>query len=41
MEQLRRMWSGRTEDAAHRSRVLWAMRTQSMEFSELNIEYGY
>lgn len=41
MERLRRMWSGRPEDAAHRSAVLRAMRAQSMEFSELNIEYGY
>ena len=41
MEQLRRMWSGRSEDAAHRSSVLRAMRAQSMEFSELNVEYGY
>jgi 2,4-dichlorophenol 6-monooxygenase len=38
---LRRMWSGRPEDAAHRSAALRAIRTQSMEFSELNIEYGY
>jgi 2,4-dichlorophenol 6-monooxygenase len=41
MAQLRRMWSGRPEDAAHRSAVLRAMRAQSMEFSELNVEYGY
>jgi hypothetical protein len=41
MDQLRRMWSGRPEDAAHRSAVLRAMRAQSMEFSELNVEYGY
>jgi 2,4-dichlorophenol 6-monooxygenase len=41
MELLRRMWSGRSEDAAHRSSVLRAMRAQSMEFSELNVEYGY
>ena len=41
MERLRRMWSGRPEDAAHRSAVLRAMRAQSMEFSELNVEYGY
>jgi len=40
MEQLRRMWSGRPEDAAHRAGVLRAMRAQSMEFSELNVEYG-
>ena len=41
MAQLRRMWSGRPEDAAYRSGVLRAMRAQSMEFSELNVEYGY
>ena len=41
MQQLRRMWSGRPQDAGHRSGVLRAMRAQSMEFSELNIEYGY
>ncbi len=34
------MWSGRPEDAGHRSGVLRAMRAQSMEFSELNVEYG-
>ena len=41
MEQLRRVWSGRPEDAEHRSTVLRGMRAQSMEFSELNVEYGY
>jgi 2,4-dichlorophenol 6-monooxygenase len=41
MEHLRRMWSGRPEDAGHRAGVLRAMRAQSMEFSELNVEYGY
>ena len=41
MQQLRRMWSGRPEDAADRSGVLRAMRAQSMEFSELNVEFGY
>lgn len=41
MAQLRRMWSGRPEDAGHRSAVLRAMRAQSMEFSEMNVEYGY
>ena len=35
------VWSGRPEDAGHRSAVLRAMRAQSMEFSELNVEYGY
>jgi 2,4-dichlorophenol 6-monooxygenase len=41
LAQLRRMWSGRPEDAGFRSAVLRAMRAQSMEFSELNVEYGY
>jgi 2,4-dichlorophenol 6-monooxygenase len=41
MAQLRRMWSGRPDDAGHRSDALRAMRAQSMEFSELNVEYGY
>jgi 2,4-dichlorophenol 6-monooxygenase len=41
LAQLGRMWSGRPEDAGHRSAVLRAMRAQSMEFSELNVEYGY
>ena len=41
MELLRRMWSGRPGDAGHRSSVLRLMRAQSMEFSELNVEYGY
>ncbi len=40
MEALRRVWSGRPEDAAHRAQVLRSMRAQSMEFSELNVEYG-
>ena len=38
---LRRMWSGREEDAEHRSAVLRAMRAQSMEFCEHNVELGY
>lgn len=38
---LRRMWSGLPEDAEHRSNVLWMMRMQSMEFNELNVEFGY
>jgi 2,4-dichlorophenol 6-monooxygenase len=41
MQQLRRMWSNRHEDAAHRSTVLRAIRAQSMEFNELNVEFGY
>jgi 2,4-dichlorophenol 6-monooxygenase len=40
-ESLRRMWSGRPEDAQHRSTVLRLIRMQSMEFNELNVEYGY
>jgi len=38
---LRRIWSGRPEDAEHRSAVLRAIRSQSMEFGEHNVEYGY
>jgi 2,4-dichlorophenol 6-monooxygenase len=38
---LERLWSGRTEDAAFRHRALRAIATQSMEFREHNIEYGY
>jgi 2,4-dichlorophenol 6-monooxygenase len=38
---LRRMWSGLPEDAEHRRKVLRMMRTQSMEFNELNVEFGY
>jgi 2,4-dichlorophenol 6-monooxygenase len=38
---LRRMWSGLPEDAEQRSKVLRAMRAQSMEFNELNVEFGY
>jgi 2,4-dichlorophenol 6-monooxygenase len=41
MERLRRVWSARPEDADHRAGVLRMMRAQSMEFSELNVEYGY
>jgi 2,4-dichlorophenol 6-monooxygenase len=41
MALLRRMWSGRPEDAELRSSALRAMRARSMEFSELNVEYGY
>ncbi len=41
MQQLRRVWSGRPEDAEHRSSVLRMMRAQSMEFSELGVEYGF
>ncbi len=38
---LRRIWSGKPEDAEHRSAVLRAIRSQSMEFGEHNVEYGY
>jgi 2,4-dichlorophenol 6-monooxygenase len=38
---VRRLWSGRPEDAEHRSEVLRAIRKQSMEFNELNVELGY
>ncbi len=41
MKQLRRVWSDRPEDADHRLTVLRGIRAQSMEFSELNVEYGY
>ena len=41
MALLSRMWSDRPADAQDRSRVLRSMRAQSMEFSELNVEYGY
>jgi 2,4-dichlorophenol 6-monooxygenase len=41
MDRLRRLWSARPEDAELRSSVLRGMRAQSMEFSELNVEYGY
>ncbi|MBV9423193.1 MAG: FAD-dependent monooxygenase [Solirubrobacterales bacterium] len=41
MERLSRIWSGRPEDAEPRTSVLRGMRAQSMEFSELNVEYGY
>lgn len=41
LELLRRMWSGHQEDAEVCSSVRRMMRAQSMEFSELNVEYGY
>ena len=41
MALLRRVWSDRPDDAEQRSNVLRLMRAQSMEFSELNVEYGY
>jgi len=39
--QLRRIWSGRPEDAMHRRKALRAIRQMSMESNELNVEYGY
>lgn len=41
MERLRCAWSTRSKDADQRARLLRTMRAQSMEFSELNVEYGY
>jgi 2,4-dichlorophenol 6-monooxygenase len=41
LENVRRLWSGRTEDEEYRQDVARAVRTQSMEFSEHNVEYGY
>ncbi|HSD80187.1 MAG TPA: FAD-dependent monooxygenase, partial [Solirubrobacteraceae bacterium] len=41
MALLRRILDGRLEDAEHRSGVLRKIRAQSMEFSELNVEYGF
>jgi 2,4-dichlorophenol 6-monooxygenase len=38
---VQRLWSGRPEDAEHRAAVMLAIRMQSMEFSELNVELGY
>lgn len=38
---LSRLWSGRPEDADHREEVMRTIRAQSMEFSELNVEFGY
>jgi 2,4-dichlorophenol 6-monooxygenase len=40
-QNLRRLWSEHPDDAAHRSAVLRQIRLQSMEFGELNVEYGY
>jgi 2,4-dichlorophenol 6-monooxygenase len=39
--QLRRIWSGKPEDAEHRRAALRAIRRLSMEANELNVEYGY
>jgi 2,4-dichlorophenol 6-monooxygenase len=38
---LKRLWSGLPEDAEHAAEVRRLMRAQSMEFCELNVEYGY
>ncbi len=38
---LRRLWSGRPEDEEHRLEVMKTIRAQSMEFNELNVEFGY
>ncbi|HET7203672.1 MAG TPA: FAD-dependent monooxygenase [Steroidobacteraceae bacterium] len=39
--QMRRIWSGKADDAQHRSRALRGIRRQTMESNELNVEYGY
>ena len=41
LANLRRLWSGEPQDAEHRAAVLRAIRAQSMEFNEHNVEYGY
>jgi 2,4-dichlorophenol 6-monooxygenase len=41
LANLRRVWSTRDEDAAHRSAVLRNVRAASMEFGEHNVELGY
>ena len=41
LASLRRLWSGRSEDAEHRAEVMRHIRAQSMEFGELNVELGY
>jgi 2,4-dichlorophenol 6-monooxygenase len=38
---LRRLWSGEPQDAEHRAAAQRALRAQSMEFNEHNVEYGY
>jgi 2,4-dichlorophenol 6-monooxygenase len=38
---LARLWSGRAEDAAYRAEALRVIASQSMEFDEHNVEYGY
>jgi 2,4-dichlorophenol 6-monooxygenase len=39
--QMRRIWSGKPEDAERRSAALRAIRCLTMESNELNVEYGY
>lgn len=39
--QLRRLWSGIPEDAEYSRAIQRAIASQSMEFDELNVEYGY
>jgi 2,4-dichlorophenol 6-monooxygenase len=41
LANLRRLWSGKPQDAEHRAAVLRAIRLQSQEFGEHNVEYGY
>ena len=39
--QMKRIWSGKPEDAERRSTALRAIRRLTMESNELNVEYGY
>jgi len=39
--QMKRIWSGKPEDAEHRAGALRAIRRSSLEANELNVEYGY
>ena len=41
LQLLRQSWSARPEHAECRARVLRGIRAQSMEFNELNVEFGY
>ena len=41
LANLRRLWSGKPEDGEHRAAALRAIRAQSMEFHEHNVECGY
>lgn len=41
LASLQRLWSDRPQDAEFRSDAMRAIRAQSMEFGELNVEYGY